>query len=231
MKEHRPILLKLLAIILIISSAVIIQRTLDIAAWFSIQNISALLDRTGSYAPFIYMAMMALAIIFSPIPSLPLDIAAGIYFGPVPGTIYSVIGATIGSGISFIIARIFGRSLVERILHGHINFCMQCSDRLLTRIVFLSRLIPVVSFDVVSYGAGLTKMSLPAFILATSTGMIPLTFLYNYSGSAIRINSWISILIGGIVVLLFFIFPTLIERYNLLNLKAYFSHPESKNKI
>lgn len=225
-REQSPILLKLLCIILIISAAVFIQKTWDIAARFSIEDITVWLDKTGSWAPLLYMAMMAGAIIFSPIPSLPLDISAGIYFGPILGTIYSVIGATIGSSISFLIARLFGRSLVERFLKGHINVCMQCSNRLLTRIVFLSRLIPVISFDVVSYGAGLTKMSLTAFILSTATGMIPLTLLYNYGGSVIRINVCMSLLIGGAVVLLFFIFPTLIERYNLLNLKPYFGHTE-----
>jgi len=89
----------------------------------------------------------------------------------------------------------------------------------------------VVSFDVVSYGAGLTKMSLPVFVLATSIGMIPLTFLYNYGGSVIRINIWMSVLIGGVVVLLFFIFPTLIERHNFLNLKVYFSHTEDARRM
>ena len=97
-KKQGTMLLKLLGIILIVSAAVSVQQIWNIAAWFSIDNITAWLDRTGSWAPFLYMAMMAAAIIFSPIPSLPLDIASGIYFGPILGTIYSVIGATIGSG-------------------------------------------------------------------------------------------------------------------------------------
>ena len=215
---------KLLIIVLVVLGIVLAQSRWDIAEKFSTENISGWLDSAGIYAPLFYIAMMALAIIFSPIPSLPLDIAAGRYFGPIPGTIYSVIGATLGATISFLLARFLGRSIIERFLRGHIHFCTQCSNKLLTKIVFLSRLIPVVSFDVISYGAGLTKMSLPAFMLSTCLGMIPLTFLYNYSGAIISFDTWVSMLIGGVFVLIFFLFPRLIERYNIFRLKTYFAH-------
>lgn len=71
-------------------------------------------------------------------------------------SLYSVIGALTGVVVSFIIERFPGREIMERFISGHVNFCPSCSDRLLTKIVFISRLLPVVSFDIVSYGAGLT---------------------------------------------------------------------------
>ncbi len=69
-------------------------------------------------------------------------------------------GAIFGAVTSFMITRPLGRTLVARFFKGHINFCRQCSDKLLTKVVFFPRLIPFVSFDLVSYGAGLTQMSL-----------------------------------------------------------------------
>jgi uncharacterized membrane protein YdjX (TVP38/TMEM64 family) len=48
--------------------------------------------------------------------------------------------------------------------------------------VVVGRLLPFVSFDLVSYGAGLTGMSFSAFIVATAVGMIPGTLLYAYLG-------------------------------------------------
>ena len=86
-----------------------------------------------------------------------------------------------------------------------------CSDNILTKIVFLSRLLPVVSFDVVSYGAGLTNMSLKKFSAATFLGMIPLTFLYNYSGSVLVFGSGLSFVLGILMVVLFFVVPKWLE--------------------
>lgn len=174
------------------------------------------MNMLGNWAPFVYMAVMALAIIISPIPSVPLDIAAGIVFGTFLGTVYSVIGATIGAVVSFLIARILGREVIEGFLHGHLNFCTNCSDRFLAKIVFLTRLIPVISFDIISYGAGLTSMSLKAFTLATFFGMIPLTFLYTAYGSFLTINPLIGIIVGALFVVLFLAAPPILEKYDLL---------------
>ncbi len=158
------------------------------------------------------MALMALAVVISPIPSLPLDVAAGAFFGPFLGTVYSVAGALSGAVISFMISRLSGRQFIERFLGGHINFCTACSDKVLTKIVFLSRLLPVVSFDVISYGAGLTKMTLKKFSLATFLGMIPLTFIYNYFGSVIVFGKSVTVFLGIALVILFFLVPRWLER-------------------
>jgi uncharacterized membrane protein YdjX (TVP38/TMEM64 family) len=223
---RRLAVIKVLVLITIVTAVVILQLTLDIFSFFSPERIQGWLEQVGVAAPLVYMLVMALAIVVSPIPSLPLDIAAGAFFGPLLGTLYSALGALGGSVVSFLIARFLGRELVKRLLRGHINFCVGCSDKILTKVVFFSRLIPVVSFDIVSYGAGLTAMSLWKFALATFLGMLPLTFAYNYFGSLLVVRGWLSALIAIVFVLLFFLLPRLIERYNFLRLKHYFGHEE-----
>jgi uncharacterized membrane protein YdjX (TVP38/TMEM64 family) len=192
----------------------------DIESYFNTQLIKEWLAAKGAFAPFVYIITMALAVIVSPIPSLPLDIAAGAFFGPFLGTVYSVIGALGGAVVSFLLARYLGREFIERFLSGHINFCTECSDRFLTKVVFLSRLLPIVSFDVVSYGAGLTKMSLKNFTVATLFGMIPLTFVYNYFGSVIVFGKRLTLIFGIVMVTLFFLIPWLLER----KFKSSFDH-------
>jgi uncharacterized membrane protein YdjX (TVP38/TMEM64 family) len=221
-------ILKILAIAALITLVVVLQLTLDVFSYFSPEKIQGWLEKAGFAAPLVYMLTMALAIVVTPIPSLPLDIAAGAFFGPFLGTLYSALGALGGSVVSFLIARLLGRDLVKQLLRGHINFCARCSDKILTKVVFLSRLIPVVSFDVVSYGAGLTAMSLAKFALATFLGMLPLTFIYNYFGSVLVIQGWVSALVAAVFVALFFVIPWLIERYDFLKMKRYFSHEEEK---
>ena len=211
-------MIKVIAIGLLVAALVVLQLTLDIFTYITPERIQGWLAAAGPAAPAVYMLVMASAVVISPIPSLPLDIAAGAFFGPLLGTLYSAVGALGGSVVSFLIARSFGRELVARLLRGHINFCTGCSDRILGRVVFFSRLIPVVSFDIVSYGSGLTAMSLGRFAAATFLGMLPLTFVYNCFGSVLVVRGWVSALAAGVFVALFFLLPRLIERHNFLNL-------------
>jgi uncharacterized membrane protein YdjX (TVP38/TMEM64 family) len=187
-------------------------------------GISAWLAWTGAFAPLTYMAVMAL-VVATPLPSLPLNFAAGAFFGPLPGTLYSVIGATGGALISFTIARFLGREFIERFLKGHIHFCTPCSDKLMAKVVFFARLVPVFSFDLISYGAGLTKMSVRNFIIANFLGMLPLTFAYNYAGTVFAVGNVLSIVLGAVMVSLFFLLPGWIERRNLFSLQRFFEHP------
>jgi uncharacterized membrane protein YdjX (TVP38/TMEM64 family) len=216
--------LKIVILIAVILLLAVLQFTLDITRYLQPEAITGGLGRTGHWAPFAYMAVMAL-VVATPLPSLPLNIAAGAYFGPVPGTLYSVTGACGGALVSFLFARFVGREFVERYLHGHIYVCQRCSDRLLTRVVFIGRLIPAFSFDLISYGAGLTAMSARNFVVANFLGMLPLTFAYNYFGSAITIGTTLSIVLGLVFAVLFFLLPFLIERYDLFSLRRYFEHP------
>jgi uncharacterized membrane protein YdjX (TVP38/TMEM64 family) len=199
--------IKIIFIVLIVIAVIILQYRWELASFFRPDNIKEWLNDAGILAPLLFTGIMMVAVVISPIPSLPLDIAAGAFFGPFLGTVYSVIGASAGAVISFLIARLLGREFVERFLRGHINFCSQCSDKLLTKIVFFSRLLPFISFDVISYGAGLTKMSLKKFIMATFLGMIPLTFVYNYSGSVVVFGKRLTFALGVCMVLLFFLIP------------------------
>lgn len=216
--------LKIVILLTVAAALVLVQYFFDIAQYLDSGLLSALLARTGRWAPLVYMAIMAL-LVATPLPTLPLDLAAGAFFGPMLGTLYSVVGATGGALISFFLARFLGRKLIERFLKGHINFCTPCSDRLLTRIVFFARLVPVFSFDMISYGAGLTKMSTKNYILATFLGMVPLTFVYNTFGVLLVIGKWMSMLLGGIMVVLFFVLPWWVERYDLFSLRRFFVHP------
>jgi len=215
-EKKESYLLKSLLFTALIAAIVICLFVWDLSSFFRPDNIKLRLESAGVFAPVYYMLLMAMAVVISPVPSLPLDIAAGAFFGPFMGTVYSVIGALTGSVISFMIARFLGRDIMERFLGGHVNFCTTCSDKMLTKIVFMSRLLPVVSFDIVSYGAGLTKMSLRKFSIATFAGMIPLTFLYNYSGSVLVFGRGLTFGLGIVMVALFFLLPKWMEGKGLM---------------
>ncbi len=109
---------------------------------------------------------------------LLLGFARGLAFGPVWGGLLSTVSGALAAAVSFGIARAVGRTLVEALVGGR---NLGAADRWFARcgayVVLVARLIPVVSFDVISYAAGLTRMKLWSFILDTTAGMTPACFV------------------------------------------------------
>ncbi len=179
------------------------------------EKLTSILRDLGVAGPFVLMGLMTLAVVVSPIPSLPLDLAAGAAYGPFWGAVYVLIGAELGAIISFFIGRALGRDVLSRWLKRDITFCEQCSDHHLLGLMIVARLVPIFSFDIVSYGAGLTKMSLKAFAFATLLGMIPPTFALTYLGSAVVLVQWPFILSGVLLVVIFLFLPQWIMKHRM----------------
>ena len=186
-----------------------------LSEFFTPARIEALLASLGPLAPLIYMAVMAVTAVIIPIPGPPLFVIAGALFGPVMGTVYAVAGSVAGALVAFLIGRFLGRDFVESLVGKHVVICCECSEGLLTKIVFFSRLLPLVSFDVVSYGAGLTRMSLRNFALATLLGSIPMTFIYHSFGSVLAVSSTTALVLGLVIVAILFALPYLADRWDI----------------
>ena len=59
---------------------------------FTPNGIESFLSRFGNLAPLVYIVLLAVAIVISQIPNVPLAIAAGMLFGPFWGGLYSLVG-------------------------------------------------------------------------------------------------------------------------------------------
>jgi uncharacterized membrane protein YdjX (TVP38/TMEM64 family) len=161
------------------------------------------------------MFLRVIAIVMTVVPNAPLDIAGGMLFGPFWGTIYSLIGSEAGAIVCFLIARHLGREAITRFLHRDIAFSNRIARRQLTYIVLFARLEPVFSFALVSYGAGLTGMSLRSFALSTLLGMTPGTVILNYYGKSFFAGGiLLQISLGLVLVVLLLVIPVWIKRKN-----------------
>lgn len=201
------------ALLLLVLGAYTVVSWLDVGTLLHPDRVAVWLREAGPFGPVLFIGLMATAVVVSPIPSLPLDLAAGATFGVFLGTTYAVIGAEIGAIISFLIGRSLGRAALTKMLRTDISFCEQCSDRHLAVFVFLSRLLPIFSFDLVSYGAGLTNLSVRAFAVATLLGMIGPTVLLTYAGTQVVSGEGLLIVLGFAMVSFFLILPKLVIRY------------------
>lgn len=175
-----------------------LERILD-GEWLREQALAL-----GVWGPLLIIGLMALAIVLNPIPSAPIALVSGAVYGHAWGTLYVVLGAEIGALIAFSIARVFGHDLLRRLFGERVALGWLGSQNALTWMVFVSRLLPFVSFDLVSYGAGLTPLKTWRFALATLLGLIPASFLLAHFGGemagADMNNAMTALLLIGLLV-------------------------------
>lgn len=145
-------------------------------------ELSRQIHSLGSWGPVAVIALMASAIILSPIPSAPIALAAGAAYGHIWGTAIVLIGAEIGALAAFGIARLLGFDLMRRWFGAHLKIGLWGSQSWLMGAVMASRLLPFISFDLVSYAAGLTPLTFWRFALATFAGTLPSSFLLAHFG-------------------------------------------------
>ena len=188
---------------------------------FTPNGIESFLSRFGNLAPLVYIVLLAVAIVISQIPNVPLAIAAGMLFGTFWGGLYSLVGGMLGAMACFAIARSLGITFLRKIFGQVPCFSERCKDNHLALLIFLSRLIPFFSFDLVSYCAGLTNIKVKTFFVATFFGMIPMTFLFTHMGGLIMVHSYVPLLLNGVILIVFLIAPLLVRKFNLFGLNEY----------
>lgn len=143
-------------------------------------------ETLGATGPLLIVTLIAMAIVMTPIPSAPIALAAGAAYGHVWGTLYVALGAEIGALTAFGIARFVGYEALMRRFGARLESVrLFGSQNALMGIVFATRLVPFISFDIVSYAAGLTPLALWRFALATILGILPASFVLAHFGGEI----------------------------------------------
>ncbi len=158
----------------------------------------------GIWAPIISALLMVFQSVIAPLPAFVITFTNGLLFGAFWGTILSWSSAMVGAALCFFISRIFGRPVVEKIVGGK---NLEMTDKFFKRYgkhtVLIARLIPLVSFDVISYGSGLTAMGFWGFWLATGVGQLPATIVYSYLGQSM--TGTVKILFWAFVIVIVFL--------------------------
>ncbi|WP_036488653.1 TVP38/TMEM64 family protein [Myxosarcina sp. GI1] len=177
------------------------------------------IQELGSLGIIVYISLIALAVVMSPIPGAPLTVAAGAVWGTLAAGIYSIIGGFLGGLIAYFIGRTLGRSAVYALTRKVIYFSKNRGEIYLGWLIFITRLLPVLSFDLISYGAGITGLSLPIYSTSTLLGMIPSTFFLTYMGAAFQVGKLLGIALLVIFLILLIGLPWGIRRYNWFGLQ------------
>jgi uncharacterized membrane protein YdjX (TVP38/TMEM64 family) len=154
----------------------------------SVENIERFVERWGAWSAFGSIVLMVLHS-FLPLPAELIAIANGMLFGSAMGVGITWIGAMIGAGCAFAIARHCGRPLVHRVAaerHWQAIASWQVSP---STLVFV-RLIPVISFNLVNYAAGLAGVGWLTFLWTTGLGILPITVVSVVLGDRLLKLTW-----------------------------------------
>lgn len=156
----------------------------------------------GWWAPLFYIFLYTVRPLFL-FPASLLSISGGITFGPWWGTFYDLIGASLGAYLAFGLSRFLGSASIQRCLGHRLRQLNERAAEHGFRTILVLRLIPMLSFDAISYGAGVSKIRFRHFAPATTLGMIPGTFTFNFLGHSLHnIFSPTFFLAVGLVLLL-----------------------------
>ncbi len=142
------------------------------------------LDKIGAWAPPLFILIDMLVVVFI-LPGVIFTLGAGFMFGVLKGSLYVVIGTTLGATIAFIIARyLFGERTSRFVLaHSKLTLVDDAFKREGLKIVLLTRLVPFFPFKLSNYFFGLMPVSLRDFFLGVLFGIVPFTVTNVYIGS------------------------------------------------
>lgn len=167
--------------------------------------------------PLLYIGIYVVGTILF-FPGVALSLAGSVLFGLFEATLYTWIGATLGATLAFLLARLLGREFFAQIVAGR----LQTLDEWLSRNGFFNllilRLVPLVPFNAINFGAGLTSIRLRDYVLATALGILPGTFLYQFLFSRFEeANPFDPQLLAAVGLLLIF---TLVGKWVSVKLRA-----------
>jgi len=190
----------------------LLLRQLGMPVSLAPEALAEWLNQQGMSGPLLLMLLMILAVVVGPIPTLPISAASGLVYGVSTGTAIAVSGALAGSIIAFYLARVLGREAVRRKLGDNPVFSATGSQRFLFMAVTLTRLIPLFSFALISYAAGVTAISFWRYALATTLGMLPMTFVFAGLGHSFELSPLLTVVAAVVILVVMSTLPLYLSR-------------------
>lgn len=179
---------------------VFLKEVFRVFATGDFQKLKDFVASYGSYAAAISFLLMVLQSVVAPLPAFLITFANAALFGFWKGALLSWSSAMVGAALCFFIARSLGREAVEKLTSkGALKNIDDFFKRHGKQSILIARLLPFISFDIVSYAAGLSSVSFLGFWVATGLGQLPATLVYSYVGGFLTGGA--KLLVTGLLIL------------------------------
>ena len=167
--------------------------------------IEAYRNKNPLLAVLLFTLIYAISVIAA-LPSLPLNLAAGFFWGGILGGVYSTLGVTLGGWISFLTARwLIGQPLADQFENKWVNKVQQEFDRNGWKFVAFARINPIIPTGPLNYLLGLTSLSNRGFLWATFVFLLPPSIAVAYIGDTLQTftanQADVSEIIRGILII------------------------------
>lgn len=180
-KIKNPKLLILPIIALLVAGGIYLHQQ----QFFSANALTDLLASHPVLAPLIFLCIYAVAPSLF-LPSIPMALAAGFFWGPVWGVVFSIIGATLGSCLPFFLSRyLFQDTVKARISEERWTWLQDKVSQHGWKAVAFTRLIPVFPFNLLNYLFGLTPIAFFQYLWSTLIFMLPGCIAFVAFGSSL----------------------------------------------
>ena len=161
----------------------------------------------GPWSSVVFMLFQVLQVVIAVMPGEPVQVAGGYIFGTVWGTVYSMLGVTVGYIIVFTCVKLLGFPLVKILvpekefekLRALIN-----SPKLETTI-FLLFLIPGIPKDILVYVAGLTPIRPVLFFIIITFARLPAMIGSSFIGAKIESSQYLAAIIVSVIASILFV--------------------------
>ncbi|MCQ4635871.1 VTT domain-containing protein [Anaerovorax odorimutans] len=190
----------------------------------SLENVNAFFKQYKAQSIFVYIGAQIAQIVICIIPGQWLQFAAGYMYGFWLGFLFSLIGAAIGSVLTYYLAKLLGHDAMHLIFgEQKINeFIHKLNSKKAIVVVFLIFLIPGVPKDLCNYAAGISEMKLKPFLIVSLIGRSPGMMGSLLMGRQIEAGDYTgAIVIAVIAVVLFIVGIAMRKRLTVWLDKAY----------
>ena len=155
----------------------IFKDTRELADW---------LKSFGAWAVIISIVVMIIQTIATPVPLFLVAGANGFIFGVVWGIVITLVGALLGATVAFYLSRVIARDYFSTYLSKYMPQVERMSKRSGVKVIFLARLVPILPSSIISYAAGLSKVSFVGFFVASVFGKLPEIVIYTFLGHSLE---------------------------------------------
>jgi uncharacterized membrane protein YdjX (TVP38/TMEM64 family) len=207
--KKKSVLKLCMVLIVVIAVYLVFQLTPFSISDFTPERMKSFIQQFGIISPLVFIIIYSLRAVILVLPVGIMSLSGGLAFGKWWGTIFILLGATLGSCFSFLIARYLGREFIENrawLKKGRIKSFDQSTEKHGFRVILFMRLVPLFQYDAVNFGAGLSRMKFRDYVMGSFLGMAPGGFISALLGSSLDNIMSVQFFVAlGIFILLMFI--------------------------
>jgi uncharacterized membrane protein YdjX (TVP38/TMEM64 family) len=186
-----PLISRLVPLIMLVGAAAVIWGS-GALEFISLQKLAEHRETLQSFvAENIVLAMAGYAVLYAVVVALslpvaaPLTLAGGFLFGWFVGGLVTVIAATLGAVVIFLLARGALAGPLSRMAGPRLDRLRKgFQENALSYLLFL-RLVPAFPFWLVNLAPALLGVPLRTYVIATFLGIIPGTFAFALTGAGL----------------------------------------------